>query len=190
MAQTVLAQPDPVDQHPFQIRLARYREGIKSGLSELYKSKTACVGAIMLIVLAIACLATPYIDRYSPVKQNYCNLLQPPSAAHYFGTDRYGRDIWSRVLWGGRRLMSISLLASWFRTRPRGRLWGSDGLLRWLARCDRDADRGRLAGRARSPPVSSHCHHCSGVEAGRHVERYGADFCSRYRLCSPDRTLG
>ncbi len=114
MAQTVLAQPDPVDQHPFQIRLARYREGIKSGLSELYKSKTACVGAIMLIVLAIACLATPYIDRYSPVKQNYRNLLQPPSAAHYFGTDRYGRDIWSRVLWGGRRLMSISLLAVCF----------------------------------------------------------------------------
>jgi ABC-type dipeptide/oligopeptide/nickel transport system permease subunit len=62
-------------------------------------------------VLFTACLLTPYIDRYSPVKQHYRELLQPPSAAHYFGTDRYGRDIWSRVLWGGRRLVTISLCA-------------------------------------------------------------------------------
>ncbi len=114
MTPSLLTQPDPVDRHPVQIRLAHYRAGIKAGLSELYKSKTACMGAIMLVVLAIACLSTPYIDRYSPVKQNYRNLLQPPSAEHYFGTDRYGRDIWSRVLWGGRRLMSISLVAVGF----------------------------------------------------------------------------
>jgi len=46
-----------------------------------------------------------------PIKQNYREMLQTPSAKHYFGTDRYGRDIWSRILWGGRRLLMISLLA-------------------------------------------------------------------------------
>jgi peptide/nickel transport system permease protein len=91
--------------------LRRYGNVTKDGIIELYKSKTAFIGAVMLVILFVACIITPAIDRYSPVKQNYRALLQPPSAEHYFGTDRYGRDIWSRVLWGGRRLIVISLLA-------------------------------------------------------------------------------
>ena len=94
-----------------QTHLARYWGHIKNAMSELYKSKTAFIGAVMLAVLFAVLIATPYIDRYSPVKQNYRELLQPPSAKHYFGTDRYGRDIWSRVLWGGRRLVTISIFA-------------------------------------------------------------------------------
>jgi peptide/nickel transport system permease protein len=66
---------------------------------------------MMLVPLFTACLLAPSLARYSPVKQDYHALLQAPSSAHYFGTDRYGRDIWSRVLWGGRRLVVISLLA-------------------------------------------------------------------------------
>lgn len=94
--------------------LRRYGNVTKDGIIELYKSKTAFIGAVMLLVLFVACIITPAIDRYSPVKQNYRALLQPPSAEHYFGTDRYGRDIWSRVLWGGRRLIVISLIAVGF----------------------------------------------------------------------------
>jgi peptide/nickel transport system permease protein len=94
-----------------QTRLVQYWRAVKNALGELYKSKTAFIGAMMLVVLFAVCLLTPYIDRYSPIKQNYRELLQPPSAEHYFGTDRYGRDIWSRVLWGGRRLVVISLCA-------------------------------------------------------------------------------
>jgi peptide/nickel transport system permease protein len=92
----------------------RYWNVLKDGTIELYKSTTAFIGAVMLIVLFAACILTPVIDRYSPVKQDYRALLKPPSAEHYFGTDRYGRDIWSRVLWGGRRLVVISLLAVGF----------------------------------------------------------------------------
>jgi peptide/nickel transport system permease protein len=94
--------------------LRRWGNVTKDGIIELYKSKTAFIGAVMLVILFVACIITPAIDRYSPVKQNYRALLQPPSAEHYFGTDRYGRDIWSRVLWGGRRLIVISLIAVGF----------------------------------------------------------------------------
>ena len=69
------------------------------------------IGALMLLVLLVLCLLTPHIARYDPIKQNYRAMLQTPSVKHYFGTDRYGRDIWSRILWGGRRLLTISLLA-------------------------------------------------------------------------------
>ena len=117
MARTILqseaALNVDVDLHapPLGVKLGRYWQSFKNGLSELYKSKTAFIGAIMLVILFSVCIATPFIERYSPVKQNYRMLLKPPSAEHYFGTDRYGRDIWSRVLWGGRRLIGISLLA-------------------------------------------------------------------------------
>jgi peptide/nickel transport system permease protein len=94
-----------------KMHLSHYWGVLKDATSELYKSKTAFIGAVMLVVLFSACIFTPYIDRYSPVKQNYRELLKPPSAQHYFGTDKYGRDIWSRVLWGGRRLLSITLVA-------------------------------------------------------------------------------
>ncbi len=118
MAQTIFQSEDVEEfdlQTPtLQTYLQRYWRGLKNAARELYKSKTAFLGALMLLVLFTACILTPYIDRYSPVKQNYRALLQSPSAEHYFGTDRYGRDIWSRVLWGGRRLVVISLLAVLF----------------------------------------------------------------------------
>jgi ABC-type dipeptide/oligopeptide/nickel transport system permease subunit len=115
MARMVLPREDVVEYEVHTPGLAtylrRYWGGLKDALGELYKSKTAFIGAVMLVILFAACLATPYIARHSPVKQNYREMLQPPGAQHYFGTDRYGRDIWSRILWGGRRLMVISVLA-------------------------------------------------------------------------------
>jgi peptide/nickel transport system permease protein len=78
---------------------------------ELRKSKTALIGFVMLIMLFGACLATPVIATHDPVKQNYRERLVPPSETHYLGTDRLGRDIYSRLLWGGRRLVAIAMLA-------------------------------------------------------------------------------
>lgn len=95
----------------FRTYLGRFWGGLKNALRELYKSKTASIGAVMLVILFATCILTPYLTSYSPVKQNYRELLKSPSSEHIFGTDRYGRDIFSRVLWGGRRLVTISLMA-------------------------------------------------------------------------------
>jgi len=115
MAKSILSQEESldVDMHVPRGTLSPRRcwEAFTHAFSELSRSKTAVVGAFMLLVLLGLCLATPYIARYDPIKQNYREMLQTPSAKHYFGTDRYGRDIWSRLLWGGRRLLMISLLA-------------------------------------------------------------------------------
>jgi peptide/nickel transport system permease protein len=78
---------------------------------ELRKSKTGLVGFVMLILLFGACLATPVIATHDPIKQSYRERLVPPSEKHYLGTDRLGRDIYSRLLWGGRRLVAIAMLA-------------------------------------------------------------------------------
>src|SRR5262249_24962863 len=115
MAKSVLSQEESLDVDVrvprLTLSLRRCREALKNAFSELSRSKTAVVGALTLLVLLGLCVATPYIARYDPIKQNYREMLQTPSTKHYFGTDRYGRDIWSRILWGGRRLLMISLLA-------------------------------------------------------------------------------
>ena len=92
-------------------RLARYRVIAVDAFTELYKSKTAFVGMLMLVALFAVLLLTPVLTKYDPVKPDYTAFLQKPSAEHIMGTDRYGRDIYSRVLWGGRRLVTIAILA-------------------------------------------------------------------------------
>jgi peptide/nickel transport system permease protein len=65
----------------------------------------------MIFLLFLVAILAPQIARYDPVKQNYREMLQGPSAAHYFGTDKFGRDIWSRTVWGCQRLVMIAMLA-------------------------------------------------------------------------------
>lgn len=78
---------------------------------ELRKSRTATAGCLMLVALVIVLILAPVISSYDPIKPDYKAFVQPPSAEHIFGTDRFGRDIFSRVLWGGRRLVTISIIA-------------------------------------------------------------------------------
>src|SRR5438045_1785910 len=84
-------------------RGARFWHILKTAASELWRNRLASLGAVMLLTLFLVALLAPLIARYDPVKQNYREMLQGPSAAHYFGTDKFGRDIWSRVVWGAQR---------------------------------------------------------------------------------------
>jgi peptide/nickel transport system permease protein len=92
-------------------RRTRLAEGMSRAWYELRKSRTAFIGLCMLVALFGACAATPWIATHDPIKQSYRERLAPPSTRHYLGTDRLGRDIYSRLLWGGRRLVTIALLA-------------------------------------------------------------------------------
>ncbi len=66
-------------------------------------------GGLLLVVLFMAIFA-PLITHWSPTEQDLINTLQPPSANHWFGTDDYGRDIFSRVIYGARiSLFEVSL---------------------------------------------------------------------------------
>ncbi len=92
-------------------RMSRLVSAVGNAWHELRKSRTAFIGFIMLVVLFAACIATPVIATHDPVKQSYRERLVPPSSEHYLGTDRFGRDVYSRLLWGGRRLVTIAILA-------------------------------------------------------------------------------
>jgi peptide/nickel transport system permease protein len=84
---------------------------LRNAAWELWRNRLATMGAVMVLIIFLVALLAPFIARYDPVKQNYREMLQGPSTAHYFGTDKFGRDIWSRVVWGAQRSVIISLLA-------------------------------------------------------------------------------
>jgi peptide/nickel transport system permease protein len=60
------------------------------------------LGALVVIGWILLALLAPLIAPYEPLAQNVNNRLQPPGGAHLWGTDELGRDIFSRVLYGGR----------------------------------------------------------------------------------------
>ena len=96
---------------PSPPRSKRMATAISNAWHELRKSRTASIGAVMLVLLFGACIGTPWLATHDPIKQNYRERLQPPSAKHLLGTDRLGRDIYSRLLYGGRRLVTIAVVA-------------------------------------------------------------------------------
>ena len=64
-------------------------------------------GIILLIVLVAIC--APLISSYDPYESQIQNSLLPPSAEHYFGTDKLGRDIFTRILYGARISITMAL---------------------------------------------------------------------------------
>ncbi|MEK7687071.1 MAG: ABC transporter permease, partial [Pseudomonadota bacterium] len=96
---------------PAPLRSRRLATALSNAWHELRKSRTASIGAVMLVLLFGACIGTPWLATHDPIKQNYRERLQPPSEKHLLGTDRMGRDIYSRLLYGGRRLVTIAVVA-------------------------------------------------------------------------------
>ncbi|MEX2032701.1 MAG: ABC transporter permease, partial [Dehalococcoidia bacterium] len=67
------------------------------------------VGFLILLVVALAAAFAPLVAPYGYAEVGLTNRLQPPGGAHLFGTDNLGRDILSRVIWGARISLGISL---------------------------------------------------------------------------------
>jgi glutathione transport system permease protein len=78
------------------------------------KRKTALIALIYLVFLIIVMLFGRQIAPNDPRAFNYANILSPPTTEYWFGTDEFGRDIFSRVLVGTRLTMSVSLSAVTF----------------------------------------------------------------------------
>lgn len=76
----------------------------------LKKNPLAVLGIVMLLIIIILCAAAPLLTDYSPTKSSLREQLSAPSMTHYFGTDKLGRDIFSRILYGGRNTIMIGFL--------------------------------------------------------------------------------
>ena len=75
------------------------------------KNRNLMIGiVIILLMLAIGLLA-PVLSPYDPMKPNYSSIIQPPSLSHPFGTDAFGRDVLTRVMYGARIDLRVGITA-------------------------------------------------------------------------------
>lgn len=77
----------------------------------LSRHRLAVAGLIVFLLLVVMSVAAPLLAPYDPNANDYTAQLQPPSRAHWMGTDDFGRDILSRILWGGQRSLSVGIVA-------------------------------------------------------------------------------
>lgn len=80
-------------------------------MKQMSKNKMAMLGLIILLIELVLVLFAPIIAPYEYAYMDIMAMQQGPSAAHWFGTDELGRDIFSRVLYGGRYSITMGLFA-------------------------------------------------------------------------------
>lgn len=77
----------------------------------LLKRPTAVFGGMVLLVIAALALLAPWVAPFDPLVTSWSLVRKAPSAAHWFGTDEVGRDLLSRVIWGGRASLAAGVIA-------------------------------------------------------------------------------
>ncbi|MDB9843414.1 ABC transporter permease [Porticoccaceae bacterium] len=79
---------------------------------KLRKNRMALIGLGLLVFLCLVSLLTPWIAPYGYEEQNLLLGATPPSAAHLLGTDIFGRDMLTRIMWGGRVSLMVGFIAT------------------------------------------------------------------------------
>lgn len=75
-------------------------------------NKLALVGLCFLAIMAIACILVPMFSQYTYDGQDMANTFAKPSAEHFLGTDRFGRDVLVRIMYGGRISLAVGFSAA------------------------------------------------------------------------------
>jgi ABC-type dipeptide/oligopeptide/nickel transport system permease subunit len=97
----IAAAPVPPRQRP------RGRNGRRMAM--LWRDPGARVGMVFIVLMVLAAAFAPWIAAHDPTAQSVMDLLQPPSAEHWFGTDEFGRDIFARIIHGARPALVVGL---------------------------------------------------------------------------------
>lgn len=80
-------------------------------LKRILRDPIGCVGFLLVLLISLSALFASVIAPYDPIALNIVDRLQGPSAAHWLGTDQLGRDLFSRVLYGGRVALEVALIS-------------------------------------------------------------------------------
>lgn len=78
-------------------------------LRTFVKNKAALIGSLVALIVAILAVFAPWIAPYDPLEQDVFHRLAPPQRTHLLGTDDFGRDTFSRIIWGARVSLAVSL---------------------------------------------------------------------------------
>ena len=79
--------------------------------SFLFRSFSGLVGTVLVLGVVLMAVFAPLLAPANPIAVHLAEKLQPPSAAHWFGTDQTGRDLFSRIIYGARPSLAVGVLA-------------------------------------------------------------------------------
>jgi len=91
----------------FSVALKEFWNSLKELAELIFSSPTAVIGLVIVLAWVLVAIFAPLITSYSPLEQDYKNINKDPSAAHILGTDNLGRDVWARVAFGARTILSL-----------------------------------------------------------------------------------
>ena len=81
-------------------------------MTGILRQRSGAVGLLIVILHIAVALLSPLFLQIDPTAQNSDAMMAAPSLAHWFGTDRLGRDVFARTLLGGQAAMAISTVAA------------------------------------------------------------------------------
>jgi peptide/nickel transport system permease protein len=90
---------------------ARQLARLRDSLTVVFASKTAIVGLVMVLLWVLIAVFAPVVTKFGPLEQDYLTINQGPSGAHILGTDHMGRDVWSRIAFGARTILTLGPLS-------------------------------------------------------------------------------
>ena len=80
-------------------------------LRQFLRNRSAVFGMLVLLAVVLSAVFAPRLTPYDPIETNFRARYQPPSAEHIMGTDRVGRDVATRILYGARISLRVGLIA-------------------------------------------------------------------------------
>lgn len=90
--------------------------GARMAFARFRRHRGAVIGAVILIVIASLAILAPVITKYDPNETDIVNQFLAPSAQHLLGTDRIGRDLWTRFLYAGQISLAVGISAALMAT--------------------------------------------------------------------------
>jgi peptide/nickel transport system permease protein len=103
--------PVTANEPPLAIGQPKARGQIRDTFNRVARNPGAVAGLVVLVLIVVLTLLAPLIAPYDPVRQDTQAIREGPSASHLFGTDSFGRDVFSRVLYAGRYSLPVGLVA-------------------------------------------------------------------------------
>jgi peptide/nickel transport system permease protein len=91
-----------------QVASTPSRSETRRVLLQLLRKPMAVAGALVILAWIVMSIAAPLLSSYDPTEVNVDNRLTPPSAEHWLGVDGLGRDVFTRVLYGGRVSLPVA----------------------------------------------------------------------------------
>jgi peptide/nickel transport system permease protein len=93
------------------VRVAASDSPARRALRRLLARRTAVFGLVVVVLMVLLAVLAPWIAPFDPLATSFATVRRAPDGAHWFGTDEVGRDLLSRVIWGGRASLAAGVIS-------------------------------------------------------------------------------